>query len=222
MPLFLANADNSQTVRRRLSLAMAAVIAAVFFAPLSPAMAKPDGERRGPPRASEDARPAKALAPEQIEARLKILAEVSPELAQRLEQLEESNPKHARRMTRRLMPRLGYLMRVKEKDPQQYELRKREMATGYRLLKQLRVCHQQHEDNKRVEEDDLQKLRGLMAAHMDARLKIRELELQRLEQKIQRVRAHIQKQRDNRDSEIDSRIEKIRNGQFPMPRGVDD
>ena len=215
MPVFFANADSTQPARPALSLAVAVAVVALLFATLSPALAKPGdkpGSKRGP----------NALTEQQVQKRLKVLAEVSPELAERLDQLEQSNPKQAQRMTRRLMPRLTNLVRLKEKDPEQYELRKTEMATGYRLLKQLRLCHQQHEDNQQIEEDELKKLRRLMAAHMDARLKIRELELKRLEQKIERVRAHIDQQRKQRDADLDHRMKEIRDGQFPKHRGMDE
>jgi len=215
MPVFFSHSDNTQPARPRLGPVMVLAVVAVLFATLSPALAKPgdkpDG-KRGP----------NALSEQQVQERLKVLAEVSPELAERLDQLEQSNPKHAQRMTRRLMPRLAHLVRLKEKDPEQYELRKTEMATGYRLLKQLRLCHQQHEDSQQIEEQELNKLRHLMAAHMDARLQIRELELKRLEQKIERVRDHIQEQREQRDRDIDNRIEKIRKGEFPTHRGMDE
>jgi len=178
-----------------------------------PDKTKPDAKQadKKPDRPKHD-----GLSEDEVEKRLKVLAEVSPALAERFKHVSETNPRYARRMARHLMPRLGHMIKLKESDPKEYELRKNEMAGGYQLLQQMRTIRDAQKDGGKVDEQEYIKLRRFMAHHMETRLKIRELEIVKMQDRIDAIREHIQRERDQRDKVIDDRIKEMRDGKFRM------
>jgi len=140
-----------------------------------------EGRRRGGP-------PDRVLTAEEIEQLLSIMERIHPRFAERLRQ---AGTERARHMLRRHWRLLG-LLRLKEHDPDGFELRVQDMS----LERQSRELARQIRDEGSSKDSDRGKLarkelRELVSQHFEVRQKIKEHELAKLERRIDELRKAI-------------------------------
>lgn len=169
--------------------------------------AGPTGEGTGPDFRRR--RPVE-LTDEQIQERLEILQEIHPELAERMENLRDENPERVSRALNEQAFWLGRFVELKRTDPVLYELTVENVKldrASRDLARRYRRAHEAGDDNQ------VRAIRGEMAAvleqHFDVRQKMRQHELQVIEQRLQTMRKSLAERLESRDQLIAQRLEQL-------------
>jgi len=147
---------------------------------------------------------------EQIDELLDVLAEVNPEVAQRIEQHRADQPDSVMQMLRPHAPGLQRLVYLKRNEPEHYALRVEDIQLE-------RHCDELAGELRNAEAaDDAEtagqlrtELAAAVARHFDVRQQLRERHLQRLEQRIEELRQQIEQRRAARDELIQQRIDEL-------------
>jgi hypothetical protein len=154
--------------------------------------------RAGPPRAMDD---------EELAVARQVIAELYPEVGPRLDQLAEEDPGELRRTLQRRFPRVRFLMELRERDPQMYELRLADIRLGRAtaaLAQQLREARAA--DDKPRHRALMDELEEQVAEHFDVRQTIRELEIEKLRQRLAELEEQLEERDDERDDLIEQRV----------------
>lgn len=157
-----------------------------------------DGPRGGP----RD----RMLTDEQVEERLAILEKVHPRLAERLRQTDTERARH---MLRRHW-RLGNLLRMKQHDPEGFELRVEDMRLerqGRELGRQIRAGDWPKDSDRGKQA--CQELRELVARHFEVRQTIRAHELAKLDRRIKELKTAIGQRIEKKDQIIEDQYEQL-------------
>lgn len=166
----------------------------------------PDGDKRGGPRPLTDA---------ELDQAMDVMRQVDPEAASRLEPLLVERREEVAAELQHKFPRMGWFLRLKERDPEMYQLRvddlrlSREQWVLGKQLREAKAAEEKHEPTKGDIDAIDEKLEQVLAAHFDVRQKIRERELAGLEAQIERLREELEKRADERDELIEKRKEEL-------------
>jgi hypothetical protein len=149
------------------------------------------------------------LSPEQASQVIEAVREHFPLLADRLSESSKDNPDAVRNLLREY-PRLAELIRLKKSDPKMFDLRSQDL----RLEKQSRELVQQYrhaqKSNDKPKADALKNdLQRVIGDHFTLRQSIRELELQRLEQKLSQLKTQLETRKNSRDALVQSRLSEL-------------
>ncbi|MBN2028858.1 hypothetical protein JW824_01305 [bacterium] len=144
------------------------------------------------------------LNPQQEAEVLKYLEEYSPELAERLSRIKESNSDTYREQLSRAYRQMIYMDNLKETDPEQYErvseerrleLESNQLATQYK--------NTTDEDEKRGIKAELE---DLLFELFDYRQMNRIVEIERLEERLESLKEENQNRLDNKDQIVNNRL----------------
>ncbi|MCP4589797.1 MAG: hypothetical protein GY842_03555 [bacterium] len=128
--------------------------------------------------------------PEDVKAELhEFMAEHFPDQYGELARLEDVAPKAFEVKTNRVLPTLLELMRLEQDDPKVFPHKVKSVRFSAQIRALLRRVSRDREgeaDPKKVEQ-----LRGLLEKRFDAELKIRRIEVQRLERRLAQARARL-------------------------------
>ena len=152
----------------------------------------------------------RGLSPDDLDEAIALLERIKPELAERLAAAREENPRRVAHVIGKRFPRLRFLLHLKDRDPQMYELRVEDLRLTYEsrhLAEEYQRLLREDEDN--AAEDVRDELMELIESHFDVRQAIRERELARLEQRIEDLREQIEARADDRDELIEQRAAKL-------------
>ncbi len=160
-----------------------------------------DGPRHGPMGAD---------APTLDEARAFIKAHL-PELAGRLKEAAERDPKRAERMIRRMMPRIAEMIRREKDDPEYVRLRVEEMRVGMRIIERMRALRGMVEQGADPEAIEAAKreIRELLGRQFDLRDKLDEHRLERMRRDYERGKARLAQRRADRDRMLDEHMQRV-------------
>ncbi|MEN0020375.1 MAG: hypothetical protein AAF747_05785 [Planctomycetota bacterium] len=103
-------------------------------------------------------------------------------------------------------PRILKIIETERVDPELASLMTAEFETGVRMFRALRSVREARRDGGDSTEtvtEANQALRAAMGAHFDAKLAIREFEVERLRRKLAEAESRIEEQRSSRDQAID-------------------
>lgn len=159
---------------------------------------------------SDDRRRRSRMSDEQIESARQIVQRLYPEMTEQLEQLHAEDPAELRRTIERRFPRVRYLVKLQEKDPEMFELRMADITLGRQietLAEQVRQAHL--DDDKDAYKARREQLEDKVADHFDARQAIRELEIQMLERRVEELKDRLDEHDDDRDDLIERRVEEL-------------
>lgn len=182
-------------------------------------------ERRAAEGRSEDrqrpGRPPRELTAEQREQALAVLRDVNPHVAERMEAaLKSDDSKRAERALARMSGRLLEMHEMKQRDPEAYKLRvadNRAKIETIRLAGQLRRAEAEGKADEAAALET--QLREHLEKHFEIRQRLREKELQLLEQRIERMREELKEHRAKKQELIDQSMTRIRQGRPDRDRG---
>ncbi|MEM6459329.1 MAG: hypothetical protein AAF710_08070 [Planctomycetota bacterium] len=149
----------------------------------------------------------------EAEAAREVIATLYPELAERLDKLRDEDPRAYRDALERRFPRVRFLVRLRERDPEMYALRVEDITLARRvesLGKAYRAAEADGDDMKSLAiKDDLE---DAAAAHFDVRQTIRRIEIDRLRARLEAMEQQLEEQDDDRDDLIERRVDELTGG----------
>ena len=165
------------------------------------------GDKPGPDdRRGFDRRP---LTDEQIDAAVEIVRRMHPKWAEEIDRAMDEHPERVRQMISR-NPRLRYMLELRERNPELFELRIEDARLSreqHELSRDLRAAR---EEGDEAEADQLHgRLVEVVTEHFDIRQRIREIELKQLEARLDELRHELEERTEQRDKLIDERVAQI-------------
>lgn len=149
------------------------------------------------------------LSPDELEQAIAVIRQIRPDLAQRLEQMQQEDPESVQAAIKREFPRLRHFLELQRVDPELFELRVQDVKLAYRshqLATDLRAAQDQAQADPQQAQSLRQQLETAVREHFEIRQRIREHELTRLERQIELLRAQLQARSQTRDELIAQRI----------------
>ncbi len=159
----------------------------------------------------------KPLTEEEVEQVLAILQELHPEMAERLTEARKYSPERVQRLLKMMGPRINELRRLKEHDPEMFELKKQDIVLGREtreLAAELREARQRG-DEKAVQQSTA-RMRELVRKHFDVRQQMKVHELEAIERRLEMLREQLKERAAQREQVIESRVEEL-TGQTDTP-----
>lgn len=180
-------------------------------------------DRKGPSRQSFGKRA--AITVEQLDQAVATLREMHPETKlpwlDRIETLAKENPEEAARRLSRF-PRLRELMETREKRPAEFELNAQQSRLMREVFPLVRQAREAEKNQDQAAIDDIRtKLRERIESLFQVRLKLKELEIQRIREQLQRAEKDLADIKADGDKLIDEKMkEMMHRGNGPRgPRG---
>lgn len=164
------------------------------------------------------------VTPEQLRELMAFSREHVPGLARRLAAARESDPGAAERVLTRLAPRLMELRRLRDQEPDLFEIRRRELLAGLALAEAQRKLAEHVRAGAPEEQVNAARadLRAALAEVFDARAAAEVRELHQLRERLAALEAAINARRADRDRALDAQVEEaersIRAGTPPEAR----
>jgi len=157
-----------------------------------------------------------ALTDEARQRAIKVLQAVNPELFNRWQKLNETNPQRAEQMRDRLIERMQKNPQVREmlalldKNPELFQIRAQQFALERRAYFAARHFVEATATGDQTAADEARaKVRSLIEQQIDQRFKEQHLTLAHSEQRLKNLRAEIEKQSSRRDTLVDQRVEQV-------------
>jgi len=147
---------------------------------------------------------------DQAQAILEILRARFPGWASRLEALRTSDPAQYRQLLARFLPRMRHYVDERRHDPQRFRLRLDEWRLMGQIIETSRQVRAAENDAER--QSASRELRALIEQQFDLRLKVREHELARLEQRLVELREQMAQMRSEKQALIDRQVEAFSSG----------
>ncbi len=173
------------------------------------------GPRRGGPGSFRERRDQMAG---QFEDVLAVLDDLDPRMADRLRNAGDERPGLRMMAIQRHFPEVTRLVRLRNDDPEMYDLRVRDLRLFKRsvvLATEARSAAEEGDDN--AADDLTDTLDDVVEEHFDVQQEIRALELERLEARIEALKdAHDERDRNKRDL-IEQRTQRLLEGK-DLPR----
>lgn len=147
---------------------------------------------------------------QEIETAYDIVVQLYPELAERLEAQREQDPRQLRNTLERQFPRVRFLVRLQERDPEMFDLRMADIKLDRQtqaLASQLRQARENDDDTREDELVDM--IETKVAEHFDVRQQIRASEIEKLKQKLEELEERLDDRDDDRKDLIEQRVEEL-------------
>ncbi len=136
-----------------------------------------------------------------------------PRLFEAFQELEERDPEEAKRKLVEMFPRVRPLLEMRQKDPQMFELRMKDLRNGREAMESARWLAQQEQEGSGAGSDDRAKRRESMRAALlnqfDARTEIHRRELERQSERLTLARADLETRAAERDRSIELEMAKM-------------
>jgi len=159
-----------------------------------------------------------SLTDEQVEEAVALMIELDPAMAPRIEQLRAERPALLRVAINRRLPRLGYMLKLKESRPDFYALRVRDIRLENRSHQQARALAALPEGDPGADAARTE-LRGTLNEHFTVRQQIRRVEIEMLREKLVKMEAKLGDEEGRRDAFVEGRLAKLE-AQPPPPADV--
>lgn len=154
------------------------------------------------------------LSDEQAEAALEVIELIYPESAEQMRANWKEDPDQVKRMLDRRFPRVRYMLSLKERNPEMYELRIADITLtrqSEQLVRQMREAKKA--DDEKAFDDHRDALEDVIEEHFDVRQEIREIELEWLRERLERMEEEVDdRARDKRDL-IEQRLLELAGGE---------
>ena len=180
------------------------------------------GEGRGAEGRSPEARGADGRGPEGREGResdrvltdaeresmMTFAREKLPRMAQRIEQLRQSDPELADRIMLRLAPRVREVLATR--DTELAALRLEDLQTGAEVLDQVRLLREAMKaQDAAATESAKSELKAALEAQFDAKIKLQQHEVTLLNKRVDALRADIEKRQAAKGEFVDKLLERM-------------
>ncbi len=154
---------------------------------------------------------APALSPEREQHVLDLLGEVNPEVHERLTKLREERPEMARRALSEVGARIHRLDEIRDRDPEAFELRKREMRLGADIATTLREIANMEPESATAAElvAARAKLGDLVSEQFELRLEMKEREIVHIQARLEKVQAELSEQASTRTKLVNERVDEL-------------
>ena len=137
---------------------------------------------------------------EQLDSVLEFIKEHFPERHAELSTLRENNPDMFRRRASRMFPRIMRIMERSERNPEAGALMLEEDRLGFQIHRLVEQYFDTDDENR------IARLRGelreLVTKQFDTRLRLRELEVRKLERRLEAIKTQLQRDADRRQERI--------------------
>jgi len=133
-----------------------------------------------------------------------------PEMYNRLLELEARDPDEFVPGIGRILPEMIRMKELRDRDPELFQIRKREQQTEFELRRLARRYRFAKTDEDRAALAE--KIRPLVEQQFDIRQERMTAEVSRLEARIADLRQRIARQADDRDAEVEKMLERILEG----------
>lgn len=156
------------------------------------------------------------LTDEQAEAALEVLGELYPDTGERMWRNWEENPNEVRRMLERRFPRVRYLVALRERNPEMYELRISDLQLTrqtQQLGKELRHARKQEDPDDDAIEELEDELEEAVEEHFEVRQELREMELEALHDRIEQMEDQLKDRSRDRRELIEQRLLELAGGE---------
>ncbi len=139
-----------------------------------------------------------------------VVRDIDPALADELEQLKDTRPRAVFSVLRRQFPQVMRLALLKDEDPALYQLRVRDLQ----LTRQADQLADQHRDARKRGDKDAadaieDQLEPIVVEHFDIRQKVRERELEKLEERIEQLKDALDERDSNKRNLIKQRLAEL-------------
>ncbi|MEM7627052.1 MAG: hypothetical protein AAF333_15760 [Planctomycetota bacterium] len=147
---------------------------------------------------------------DEIESARRIIAQLYPELAERMDTLYEENPEKLRRTIETRFPRVRFLVKLKERDPAMFDLRLSDIRLGRETLALARQVKKAHVDDDKDKYKMLYaELEAKLAEHFDVKQQVRQAELDFFRQRVEQLEDELEDRDDDRDDLIEQRLNEL-------------
>ena len=167
---------------------------------------------RRPPREDQEGRPRwpeqRQLPENMTEQIMAVTEEIAPDLANQLKQMCEQDPEGFEKIINRQGRRLGSLVRLRDADPELFEIKVNEIKTDAeigRLTQSIRKTGVK--DPKFLAR--VMELRALVRAKAALSLRAKSLYIERMEQHLKAMREDLEETTANFDQIVEDRIDKL-------------
>jgi hypothetical protein len=149
-----------------------------------------------------------------------LLRDELPDIADRLDELEKSEPDKARELLSRVAPRLREARAVKARDPELHRLKLDELRGGLAVLGAMRAWREADRlpdgpDAEQRRAEASERLRSAIDQHYDQRLRVAQREAASLRDRLERAQADIAKRSSNKGQTVADIMSRIERGE-PM------
>ena len=198
----------SKTPHRYAGLLLAACLISCLALGVSGLAQTKPVSRDNPLPASRPIEREAALTDKQVETVLELVSTSRPALAQRLRQLKQSDPQAFHKAVRRMaaQERTRRFLALQESDPEGFDVRIAEWRAADE------ANHLAHALRKAKTPEEIEKLKPRLRAaveqQFDARLKVRERELARLEKRLVQLRDNLRQTQARREKMIEEQYQK--------------
>lgn len=174
----------------------------------------PDGDKReasAPSPMSEIMPPiggGPRLSPDERQRVRDFIAQHKPEINARIDELAGKNPEMADRLTDGLGARLKGLRDLRERDPEEFDLRVEELKNSLEILQHGRAVVEGQRAKKPDAEIAASKslLRGIMDKQFDVRAALQVRQIDMLRKRLDKLQAELDTAKSNRDKTIDEKM----------------
>lgn len=145
-----------------------------------------------------------------VDAARQIIAQLYPELAERMDALYNEDPEKLRRTIEKRFSRVRFLVKLQERDPAMFELRIDDIRLGqatYVLAKQIKQAHL--DDDKDAYKTLYAELEKKLEAHFNVKQKVRQAELVFLRRRVEQLEEDLDDRDDDRDDLIEQRLNEL-------------
>ena len=148
------------------------------------------------------------LTDDQVEEAIALMIELDPSMAPRIKQLRAERPELLRHAVSRRFPRLGYMLKLKEKRPELYALRVRDIRLENLSHEQARTLAALPADAPGIEAARAA-LRGTLEEHFAVRQDVRRFELEALREKIIEMETRLADDAVQRETLVQQRLDQL-------------
>lgn len=150
----------------------------------------------------------RTLSDAERESMMTFAREKLPRMAQRIDQLRQSDPELADRVMLRLAPRVREVLATRDADLA--ALRLEDLQAGAVVLDQVRVLREAMKgEDAAATESAKSELKGALEAQFDAKIKLQQHEITMLTKRIESMRADIEKRQAAKDEFVAKLVERM-------------
>lgn len=168
-----------------------------------------DGDRRNAGFPGRD----RQITANMVEHMMEVANEIDPELAGQLASLCEKDPEALHKIMRRQGHRLGSLIRLRESDPELFELKVIELKTDAEIFHLAESMKGQDPSNPTTQAQIAQ-LKGLIRARTEIAIQAQTLFIERLEQHLAGLRNRLDDTAQRFDEIVEERLDQLLNGVY--------
>ncbi|MEM9915205.1 MAG: hypothetical protein AAF911_09595 [Planctomycetota bacterium] len=161
-------------------------------------------------RGRDDRRVGGRMSDEEVDAAYRIVVQLYPDLAERLDALRDEDPRRFKQTLERRFPRVRFLVQLQQRDPEMFDLRMADISLDQQtdaLAKQLRDARAADDEDRYDELRD--QIEAKVTEHFDVRQQIRAREIEMLKARLEELEQDLDDRDDDRKDLIEVRVNEL-------------